>query len=183
MATARRMKAPLEQPVEKELKLVFVAAVGPQAPAVTVLAFVPMLLTSIGYRELNKADPDCGTTFTWATRAFGPRSGWAGWAIIVADVLVLASLAQVAGQYVFFLFNADGIGANPASGWTPKAKQRRAPEGVCRADMKPAINPIQELEDLTRWPKPYSATSAGQIPACSQRCVAFSNKYATWNPS
>ena len=69
-----------------------------------VLAFVPMLLTSIGYSELNKADPDCGTTFTWATRAFGPKTGWfGGWAIIVADVLVMASLAQVAGQYVFFL--------------------------------------------------------------------------------
>jgi len=51
-----------------------------------------MLLASIGYRELNKADPDCGTTFTWASRAFGPKSGWArGWAIIVADVLVMAS--------------------------------------------------------------------------------------------
>src|SRR5580698_7415534 len=99
--------------------LVFVVlAVGLQAPAVTVLAFVPMLLTSIGYSELNKADPDCGTTFTWATRAFGPSSGWAGgWAIIVADVLVMASLAQVAGQYVFLLFNAEGIGANPTSGW------------------------------------------------------------------
>ena len=54
-----------------------VAAVDLQAPAVAVLAFVPMLLTSIGYSELNKANPDCGTTFTWATRAFGPRSGWA----------------------------------------------------------------------------------------------------------
>jgi amino acid transporter len=32
-------------------------------------------------------------------------------------VLVMASLAQVAGQYVFFLFNADGVGANPTSGW------------------------------------------------------------------
>ena len=106
--------------------LVFVVgAVGLQAPAVTVLAFVPMLLTSIGYSELNKADPDCGTTFTWATRAFGPRSGWAGgWAIIVADVLVMASLAQVAGQYVFFLFNADGIGANP--GQRLGAARRRA---------------------------------------------------------
>ena len=77
-----------------------------------------MLLASIGYSELNKADPDCGTTFTWATRAFGPRSGWAGgWGIIAADVLVMASLAQVAGQYVFLLFNAKGIGSNPASGW------------------------------------------------------------------
>ena len=38
----------------------------------------PMLLTSIGYSELNKVDPDCGTTFTWATRTFGPKTGWAG---------------------------------------------------------------------------------------------------------
>src|ERR1051325_10570840 len=99
--------------------LVFVVGVvGLQAPAVAVLAFVPMLLTSIGYSELNKADPDCGTTFTWATRAFGLRSGWAGgWGIVLPDVLVMASLAQVAGQYVFLLFNANGIGSNPASGW------------------------------------------------------------------
>jgi amino acid transporter len=99
--------------------LVFVVSVvGLQAPAVAVLAFVPMLLCSIGYSELNKADPDCGTTFTWATRAFGPRTGWfGGWAIVVADVLVMASLAQVAGQYGFLLFNAKGIGNNPTSGW------------------------------------------------------------------
>jgi amino acid transporter len=99
--------------------LVFVVlAVGLQAPAVAVLAFVPMLLTSIGYSELNKADPDCGTTFTWATRAFGPKTGWAGgWGIIASDVLVMASLAQVAGQYGFLLFNADGIGHNAGSGW------------------------------------------------------------------
>src|ERR1700746_956094 len=95
--------------------LVFVVlAVGLQAPAVAVFAFVPMLLTSIGYSELNKADPDCGTTFTWATRAFGPKTGWAGgWGIVAADILVMASLAQVAGQYVFLLVNADGIGSHP----------------------------------------------------------------------
>src|SRR6516165_2997732 len=99
--------------------LVFVVvAVGLQAPAVAVLAFVPMLLTSIGYSELNKADPDCGTTFTWATRAFRPGVGWAGgWAIVAADVLVMASLAQVASQYCFLLFGATGIGSNPTSGW------------------------------------------------------------------
>src|SRR5690348_1667006 len=97
-----------------------VGAVALQSPAVAVLAFVPMLLTSIGYSELNKADPDCGTTFTWATRAFGPKTGWfGGWAIVVADVLVMASLAQVAGQYIFFLFSgpSSGIGQNPTSGW------------------------------------------------------------------
>jgi amino acid transporter len=95
-----------------------VVTIGPQAPIVTILAFVPILLTSFAYRELNRADPDCGTTFTWGTRAFGPKTGWqGGWAIVAADVLVMASLAQVAGQYVFLLFGANGIGENPASGW------------------------------------------------------------------
>ena len=145
MATVEPVTTAQEQPLEKGLKsgalglisstviatasvapaysiaatLVFVVlAVGLQAPAVAVLAFVPMLLTSIGYSELNKADPDCGTTFTWATRAFGPRTGWAGgWAIVVADILVMASLAQVASQYVFLLFGATGIGSDPTSGW------------------------------------------------------------------
>jgi amino acid transporter len=146
MATAEeQVVAPQEQPLDKGLKsgalglisstviatasvapaysiaatLVFVVlAVGLQSPAVAVLAFIPMLLTSIGYSELNKADPDCGTTFTWATRAFRPGVGWAGgWGIVAADILVMASLAQVAGQYVFLLFNADGIGSNPTSGW------------------------------------------------------------------
>jgi amino acid transporter len=95
-----------------------VVKVGLVSPLVVLLAFVPMLLVSIGYSELNKADPDCGTTFTWATRTFGPKTGWyGGWAIVAADILVMASLAQVAGQYVFLLFNTSSIGGNPASGW------------------------------------------------------------------
>jgi amino acid transporter len=95
-----------------------VVAVGLKAPLVAVMAFVPMLLVSIGYSELNKADPDCGTTFTWATRTFGPKTGWmGGWGIIASDVLVMASLAQVTGQYGFLLFNAHGIGENPTSEW------------------------------------------------------------------
>ncbi len=95
-----------------------VVLIGPKSPIVTILAFVPMLLISFAYNELNKADPDCGTVFTWATRAFGPRTGWmGGWGIVAADVLVMASLAQIAGQYVFLLFNANGIGSDASSGW------------------------------------------------------------------
>jgi len=145
MASAKPFLEPTEQPLDKGLKsgalgfisttviatasvapayslaatLVFVVlAVGLQSPIIAILAFVPMLLTSIGYSEMNKADPDCGTTFTWATRAFGPKTGWwGGWAIVAADVIVMASLAQVASQYVFFLFNTKSIGNNPTSGW------------------------------------------------------------------
>ena len=95
-----------------------VVAIGLQAPVVTVLAFFPMWFVSIAFQQMNKADPDCGASFTWATRAFNPRVGWmGGWGVIAADVIVMASLAQIAGQYVFDLFNANGIGNNATSPW------------------------------------------------------------------
>ena len=82
------------------------------APAVLLLAFVPMLLVALAYKYLNSADPDAGTTFTWATRAFGPRLGWiGGWAIIVADIIVMANLSEIAGSYTFLLFGVDSYAA------------------------------------------------------------------------
>jgi amino acid transporter len=75
---------------------------GVKAPAIVLLAFIPMYMIAVAYQELNKAEPDCGTTFTWATRAFGPLVGWmGGWGIIAADVIVMANLAQIAGSYSF----------------------------------------------------------------------------------
>ena len=95
-----------------------VVAIGLQAPIVTILAFVPMFFVSLAFQQMNKADPDCGASFTWATRAFTPRVGWmGGWGVLMADLIVMASLAQIAGQYVFDLFNAKGIGDDAASGW------------------------------------------------------------------
>jgi amino acid transporter len=80
--------------------------VAAHAPGVLLASFVPMLLISLGYRYLNKADPDAGTTFAWTTRAFGPGFGWLnGWAIFLADVLVMASLAFIAATYTFKLFD------------------------------------------------------------------------------
>jgi amino acid transporter len=100
------------------LGFVVIAINGLQAPIISILAFIPMLFISYAYKELNNADPDCGTTFTWATRAFGPRTGWfGGWGIVAADILVMASLAQIAGQYVFLLFGANSIGGDPSSTW------------------------------------------------------------------
>ena len=81
------------------------AGVGFASPAVFLVAFVPMLCIALAYNYMNRADPDCGTTFSWVTRAMGPSLGWlGGWAIIVADVIVMANLAQIAGIYSFQLF-------------------------------------------------------------------------------
>lgn len=85
-----------------------VVEVGVQAPAIMILAFIPMLFIAASYYYLNRSDPDCGTTFTWVTKAMGPRIGWInGWAIVVADVIVMANLAQIAGLYSFLLVGWD----------------------------------------------------------------------------
>ena len=79
-----------------------VGYVGLQSPIVMLLAFVPMACVAVGYQQLNKVMPDCGTTFTWGTKAFGPKTGWmGGWGIIAADVIVMANLAQIAAAYLF----------------------------------------------------------------------------------
>jgi amino acid transporter len=86
--------------------VVAIGGIGLHAPAVLLTAFVPMALIASAYYYMNKADPDCGTTFSWVTRAMGPWAGWmGGWAIIVADVIVMANLAQIAGLYSFLLFD------------------------------------------------------------------------------
>ncbi len=90
-----------------------VAAVGTQLPGIFLVGFIPMLLVALGYRELNNAMPDAGTSFTWATRAFGPWVGWmGGWGLIVATVVVLSNLAGVAVDF-FYLMLAQLFG-NPA---------------------------------------------------------------------
>ncbi len=91
----------------------FTAAVGPtasvvgaQIPAIILIGFIPMLLVAFGYRELNRQMPDAGTSFTWATRAFGPWIGWmAGWGLVVATILVLSNLAGVAVDFLFLLIS------------------------------------------------------------------------------
>lgn len=97
------------------------SAVGTQVPAIILVGFIPMLLVAFGYRELNSAMPDSGTSFTWATRAFGPYVGWmAGWGLVAATILVLSNLAGIAVDFLYLLIaqvtRNDGIAdlaANP----------------------------------------------------------------------
>ena len=94
--------------------IALVAGLGVHSPAVLLVCFFPMAAIAAAYYYMNRADPDCGTTFTWMTRAMGPWLGWqGGWAIVVADVLVMPSLASVAGVYSFALFGNN----NPSLFW------------------------------------------------------------------
>ncbi len=96
--------------------IVVVKGVGVHAPAVLLVAFLPMLLVASAYKYFNRADPDAGTTFAWTTRTFGPATGWLnGWAIFLADVIVMASLADIAAIYTFQLFGFTELGESKAA--------------------------------------------------------------------
>ena len=87
--------------------------VAEKAPFIMLFAFLPMACIAAAFYYLNKADPDCGTNFTWGVRSFGPKLGWiAGWGCIVADLIIMPNLAGVSGQYLVLLFSetaADNI--------------------------------------------------------------------------
>jgi amino acid transporter len=96
--------------------IVAVNGVGVHAPAVLLVAFLPMLLVASAYKYFNRADPDAGTTFAWTTRAVGPMTGWMnGWAIFLADVIVMASLSDIAAIYTFKLFGFTELGHSKAA--------------------------------------------------------------------
>lgn len=90
-----------------------VALVGVYAPGVMLASFVPMLLIASAFYYLNKVDQDCGTTFSWVTRAMGPWAGWlGGWAITMTGVLVIGSLADVAVTFALLAFGLDSWAEN-----------------------------------------------------------------------
>ncbi len=89
---------------------ILVSEAGSKMPVIIIAGFLPMFFAAYAYRELNKVAPDCGTSFTWTTKAFGPYIGWlGGWAAVLATVIVLSNLAGVAVQF-FYQFIGDLTG-------------------------------------------------------------------------
>jgi amino acid transporter len=85
--------------------IVAIGGIGTHMPSVIIVSFLPMLFIALAYRHLNAVDPDCGTTFSWMTRAMGAGWGWlGGWIAIFSGIVVNASQAQIAGSYTFELF-------------------------------------------------------------------------------
>ncbi|MFI5530636.1 APC family permease [Kitasatospora sp. NPDC051853] len=89
---------------------------GDAAPAALLLGFVPILLTAFAFRELNRELPDCGTTFVWTTRAFGPIAGWlsGGWVVQCATLIAMTALARIGATYLLGLLGLTGAAGNGA---------------------------------------------------------------------
>lgn len=101
---------------------ILVTQAGTKTAVVILAGFLPMFFAAYAYRELNKVMPDCGTSFTWTSKAFGPYIGWiGGWAAILATAIVLSNLAGVAVEFFYQLLG--DLFRNPTLGglWENKA--------------------------------------------------------------
>lgn len=93
-----------------------VALVGPKTPALFIIGFIPTMLTAFAFRELAKDAPDCGSTFTWTTRAFNPWVGWiSGWALVIASMVGVGNGAQVATVYLLEALDLHALAHSTAT--------------------------------------------------------------------
>ncbi len=102
---------------------IVVVGVGLQAPAILFLGFIPMFLIATAFFYMNRADPDCGTNFSWITRAIGPSIGWvAGFAVCTTGLIVIGSLADVAAYYIYDIFGWESAlpTFEPGESWTER---------------------------------------------------------------
>ena len=164
--------------------IVAVTGVGVHAPAVLIVAFIPILFVSVGYRFLNLADPDAGTTFAWVTRAFGPQIGWInGWAIFLADIIVMASLAAIASDYTFLLFGLHGLASSNSRADHRRGRLDRADD----MDLLPRDRAVGADPDDTSRPRdlharPVRRRRADQGVREQSRPTRFTSSASWFNP-
>jgi amino acid transporter len=84
--------------------------VGLQAPALLLLAFLPVLGIALAYARLNRSEPNCGNGYTWVGRSLGPWPGFlTGWVTLVGSVIFCAYTSAIMGSVVLAFANKAGL--------------------------------------------------------------------------
>lgn len=87
---------------------ILTSAVGLFAPSSMIIAFLPMLGVAVGFYWLNRRIPNCGTSYAWIAKALNPALGFfTGWVIIIADIIVMISLAGISATSTLTLIGLD----------------------------------------------------------------------------
>ncbi|MFC7309675.1 APC family permease [Streptomyces monticola] len=98
------------------------ATVGAQAPAVLLVAFLPILGIAAAYTRLSRDEPNMGSGYVWVGKSLGPWLGFlTGWVTLVGTVIFMAYTSAVTGSVVLqFAAKAGlrelfGLGLDPDS--------------------------------------------------------------------
>ncbi|MGI5430408.1 APC family permease [Streptomyces sp. CA-179760] len=102
--------------------------VGLHAPALLLLAFLPVLGIATAYARLNRSEPNCGNGYTWVGRSLGPWPGFlTGWVTLVGSVIFCAYTSAIMGSVVLLFANKAGLSSLAGIALDPTST------GVCTA--------------------------------------------------
>lgn len=98
------------------------SVVGLQAPALLLLAFLPVLGIALAYARLNRSEPNMGNGYVWVGKSLGPWPGFlTGWVTLVGSIIFCAYTSAIMGSVVLVFANKAGlhtlagIGLDPTS--------------------------------------------------------------------
>lgn len=92
-----------------------IAIAGYGAPLATGLALIPILISSVTYRHLNRHIPNAGAGYGWTLSALGPVMGLIqGWFMLLAYFFSLLAIIIPAGTYTLALFDPSLLTSRPA---------------------------------------------------------------------
>ncbi|MGW2520385.1 APC family permease [Streptomyces sp. NPDC001617] len=84
--------------------------VGLQAPALLLLAFLPVLGIATAYARLNRSEPNCGNGYVWVGKSLGPWPGFlTGWVTLVGSIIFCAYTSAIMGSVVLIFANKAGL--------------------------------------------------------------------------
>ncbi|MGJ5830446.1 APC family permease [Streptomyces ossamyceticus] len=84
--------------------------VGLQAPALLLLAFLPVLGIATAYARLNRSEPNCGNGYVWVGKSLGPWPGFlTGWVTLVGSIIFCAYTSAIMGSVVLILAGKAGL--------------------------------------------------------------------------
>ncbi|MDI3420057.1 APC family permease [Streptomyces luteolus] len=92
------------------------AVVGAQAPAVLIVAFLPIFGIAAAYTRLSRDEPNMGSGYVWVGKSLGPWLGFlTGWVTLVGTVIFMAYTSAVTGSVVLQFATKAGLRVDPNS--------------------------------------------------------------------
>ncbi|MFJ3206868.1 APC family permease [Streptomyces flaveolus] len=86
------------------------SVVGLQAPALLLLAVLPVLGIALAYARLNRSEPNCGNGYVWVGTSLSPWLGFlTGWVTVVGSIVFCAYTSAVMGSVLLILANRTGV--------------------------------------------------------------------------
>jgi amino acid transporter len=90
-----------------------VAAAGSYATLSLVSLAAVMLCIAVAFARLSTVMPNAGSSFSWITSAFGPRTGtYAAWLLLLSNFFATMTTALLAAAYTLDLF-APALATSP----------------------------------------------------------------------